>query len=165
MAEWGMVLPCSLPESALLARYRDGGAYTDCYALELPTRVTHEAYVAAFYTTRLFKLERMILRLAVNRPSTDEGARALAAGADADFAAWSVEARAENQLLMCDFMGRTRSWLMVELLNSGTRLYFGSAVVPKHGSRGMGFPFDLLLGFHKVYSRALLAAAARRLRN
>ena len=69
--------------------------------------------MTAFYTTWLFRLERWILRLAVARPSTDEEAHQLARGEREAFAAWSVEARAPDQLLMCDFTGRTRSWLMV----------------------------------------------------
>ena len=125
--------------------------------------------MTAFYTTWLFRLERWILRFAVARPSTDEEARQLARGERAAFAAWSVEARATDQLLMCDFTGRTRSWLMVAPAAgaSGTRLYFGSAVVPvrdpKTGETGLGPVHGPLIGFHKVYSRMLLRAAARRL--
>ena len=47
-----------------------------------------------------------------------------------------------------------------------TRLYFGSAVVPvankSTGKGKMGFAFKALLGFHKLYSRALLHAACKR---
>lgn len=122
--------------------------------------------MTAFYTTWLFRLERWILRLAVARPSTDEEARQLARGEREAFAAWSVEARAPDQLLMCDFTGRTRSWLMVAPA-AGTRLYFGSVVVPvrdpKTGETGLGPVHGPLIGFHKLYSRLLLGAAARRL--
>ncbi len=125
--------------------------------------------MTAFYTTWLFRLERWILRLAVARPSTDEEARQLARGEREAFAAWSVEARAPDQLLMCDFTGRTRSWLMVAPAagTPGTRLYFGSVVVPvrdpKTGETGLGPVHGPLIGFHKLYSRLLLGAAARRL--
>ena len=48
-----------------------------------------------------------------------------------------------------------------------TRLYFGSAVVPVRdrvsGQPRMGFVFQALLGFHKLYSRVLLGAARSRL--
>ena len=66
---------------------------------------------------------------------------------------------------MCDFLGQTRSWLMVAPEGDGTRLYFGSVVVAGDhpGARGPRYPHKLLLGFHKLYSRALLAAARRRL--
>ena len=124
--------------------------------------------VASFYTTSLFRVERWILAWAVGRPSTDAEAQALADGERDTFAAWRVEDRRADQLLLGDFTGRTKSWLMVEpLLGSRTRLYFGSAVVPrveaKTGQRTMGTGFSLLLGFHRLYSRLLLAAAARRL--
>jgi hypothetical protein len=125
--------------------------------------------VTAFYTTWLFRLERWILRLAVSRPSTDEEVRQLARGERDGFAAWSVEARAPGQLLMCDFTGRTRSWLKVAPAagTAGTRLYFGSVVVPlrdpKTGKRSLGPVHGPLTGFHKLYSRLLLGAAARRL--
>ncbi len=87
------------------------------------------------------------------------------------FAAWGVEERSVNQLLMSDFKGRTRSWLMVAPVQSGgataTRLYFGSAVVPivnkASGQARLGFAFSALLGFHKLYSRVLLRAACSRL--
>jgi hypothetical protein len=156
-----------LPEHALLAPYARDGGYADCYVTELPRVVTHAEYVAAFYTTWLFRLERLILAWLVDQRSTDEEAGALAAGETAQFAAWSVEARAGNQLLMCDFQGRTRSWLMLEPAAASTRLYFGSGIVPRveraTGERRMSAGFRALLGFHKLYSRALLAAARARL--
>ena len=50
---------------------------------------------------------------------------------------------------------------------TGTRLYFGSVVVPVHdpktGEMGLGPVHGPLIGFHKLYSRLLLGAAARRL--
>lgn len=159
------IQPCPLPEGALLARYRRSGAYTDCYATQVPRAVSQAQYVEAFYTGTLFKLERQLLAWFAAHPSTDAQAAALARGARESFAAWRVEARTDDQLLMCDLTGRTRSWLMSEPAGgSSTRLYFGSAVVPAaDASPGMRFPFNALLGFHKAYSRALLAAAGSRL--
>lgn len=149
-----------MPAQALLQRYRAQGDYTDCYAIDLPRSVTHAAYVEAFYTTFVFKLERLVLALLAKRPSRDEDVRALAQGQRADFAAWSVEERTADQLLLCDFAGSTRSWLMAAPLpDRGTRLYFGSAVV----RRRQGGAFRALLGFHQLYSRILLRAAAARL--
>jgi hypothetical protein len=46
-------------------------------------------------------------------------AKARHAGELAKFSAWRVEASAPNQLLLCDFMGRTRSWLMSANLGDG----------------------------------------------
>jgi hypothetical protein len=168
-ALWPMsgVSPCPIPDGSLLAAYPPRGAYADCYATTVDSAVAMDRYVAAFYTTRLFKLERFVLRLA-SRPSTDADAGQLARGAVDRFAAWTVEARSDDQLLLCDYTGRTRSWLMVEPLeHGGTRLYFGSAVVARGRRDGerpaLGFPFAALLGFHRLYSRALLAAARARL--
>jgi hypothetical protein len=162
---------CALPEQALLTKYARRGAYTDCYAAEVARRVSHAEYVEAFYTGALFKLERYLLAWFASKPSTDAQAKQLASGLLGKFAAWRVEERSPNQLLMRDFTGRTRSWLMVGPAVTGdlafTRLYFGSAVVPildqRSGKAKLGFTFEALLSFHKLYSRALLHAACSRL--
>ncbi len=163
---------CTLPENALLRTYLHGGAYADCYVTEVARSVSHAEYVEAFYSTAVFKVERLLLKWLASRPSTDRDAKQLASGALNAFAAWSVERRGPDQLLLSDFTGRTRSWLMIAKVgNSGasprTRLYFGSAVVPavsaRTGKATLGFPFRLLLGFHKLYSRVLLLAARVRL--
>ncbi len=58
-------------------------------------------------------------------------------------------------------------WPVRHEVASGTRLDFGSAVglgraaEPSHAS--MGTAFNLLLSFHKLYSRILLGAARARL--
>jgi hypothetical protein len=126
--------------------------------------ISHAEYVEAFYTTALFKTERIILSWLVSAPSTDHEARELAVGERDSFAAWRVEGRSKDQLLMA--AGRTRSWLMVNPGEGFTRLYFGSAIVPKHSGvgGGLGLGFAALLGFHKLYSRALLGATGSKLR-
>jgi len=163
----GRIQACALPPHALLQRYANDG-YADCYAVEVDGLVSQSQYVTAFYSTRLFGLERWLLAALLKRASTDEELRAMAEGTLDQFAAWSVEAREADQLLLCDMHARTRSWLMSESAGTdSTRLYFGSAVVPhfdkRTGRRRMGFLFHALLGFHKMYSRALLRAACRRL--
>jgi len=162
---------CELPEGALLIRYSGSGGYADCYAAEVAQTVSHAEFVEAFYTSAVFKLERFVLGLLASRPSTDAQAKQLAQGEVSSFAAWSVEGRAPNQLLLCDYAGRTRSWLMVCPAGSGeaasTQLFFGSAVVPVRskvtGRGNLGWVFRALLGFHKLYSRVLLGAARSRL--
>jgi len=161
------VYPFPLPPGALLAAYASSGAYTDCYAAEVATSVSQAQFVEAFYTGGVFKLERALIRLFLSRASTDVQARQLARGEIGEFAAWRVEEQTTTQLLMCDLAGQTRSWLMVEPTVAGTKLFFGSAVVPSvdrtTGERRMGFLFRALLGFHKVYSRVLLSSARSRL--
>ena len=160
-----------LPEESLLHQYLQDGHYTDCFSVEISQSVSHSQYVAAFYTTFLFKIERFILRWAVSKPSTDAEAVQLAEKQRSSFAAWEVEARNDDQLLLCDFQGRTRCWLMVEPMPQEqvhwTRLYFGSAVVRNRESKGVPksnkFGFSALLSFHRLYSLALLYSAKKRL--
>lgn len=162
------IRPCALPAGALLDAYAQGGAYTDCYMVELPRAVTQYEFVEAFYTTSVFKVERWILARLLSQPSTDSEAHQLAVGGLSKFATWFVERRDTNQLLLA--AGHTRSWLMASPAEANrpvTKLYFGSAVVPRRspasGVPRMGWQFRALLGFHKVYSRVLLAAACRKL--
>jgi hypothetical protein len=158
----------AIPPSALLQAYGVGIGYADCYCATVASETSLESFIGAFYTTPLFKVERAILRWFASKPSSDADALELAKGTSARFAAWKVEERTSNQLLLADFTGRTRSWLMAESLaaegcGQGTRLYFGSAVVPLKdkdtGNETMGFGFRALLGFHKAYSRLLLQSA------
>ncbi len=164
-----MSLAQPLPDHALLTRYRAAKAYTDCFAIDVPGQVSQADYIHAFYTSPLFKLERLILALLVAKPSSDAEARRLADGEITQFAAWSQQARNDDQILMLDYMKKTCSWLMVTPLpGGGTRLWFGTAVVPHaisaDGHVSLGPGFDQLMGFHKLYSVALLRAAAGRLR-
>lgn len=168
---------CPIPDTALLGKYQNRSspinaqAYADCYSVEVRGVVALSDLVFAFYTTPVFKLERVILKYLAGKASSDSEARQVANAAIDSFAAWTVEQRTEEQLLMCDFRGRTRSWFMVTATeNAGdprTVLWFGSAVVPgknrKTGKQELGSAFTLLLGFHKLYSRALLHAAKSRL--
>ena len=161
------VEPCGIPAAALLRRYQDGDGYADCFVTEVEGEVSQAEFIEAFYTTPLFKVERAILKWFASRPSTDLDAKALAGGRASTFAAWRVEDRSADQLLLADFTGRTRSWLMAAPAGGRTRLHFGSAVTPvtnaRTGRRGMGASFRALLGFHKLYSRLLLRSAHARI--
>jgi hypothetical protein len=57
---------CALPQ-ALLAKYAQGGNYTDCYTTKVARPVSHAEYVEAFYTSALFKLERLLLARFVSK--------------------------------------------------------------------------------------------------
>ena len=165
------VSSCTLPSNALLSRYEEDGHYTDCFSTVVPGAISHQQYVEAFYTTWLFKTERFILQWLASKPSTDAQAANLASGELDKFAAWSVEDRVKNQLLLSDFQGKTRSWLMMSSIQDEstikTQLYFGSAVIStdlkSDRTFQLGNSFRLLLGLHRLYSVALLRAAARRL--
>lgn len=72
---------------------------------------------------------------------------------------------------MSDVSGRTRSWFMVHFGPTGrtgsTRLLFGSVVVRLQdepaGAKAQRAGHSALSGFHRLYSRLLLSAAASRL--
>lgn len=163
-----------VPDDALLKTYRGGahpelwGAYADCFSASIDRPVSLAEFVTAFYTTPVFRLERLILQFLVGWPSSDEDARQVATGLRDTFAAWRVGERTETQLLMCDRYEGTRSWFRVTPQGSaGTLLQFGSAVAARRRAAGelrMSPTFGILLGFHKLYSRILLRSALRRLR-
>jgi hypothetical protein len=161
----------TVPDDALLKTYRGGkyperwGHYADCFSVHVDGSVMLSQFVFAFYTSPIFRIERVILFL-VGASSTDEQARAVADGRGDSFAVWTVGERTADQLLMCDRYGKTRSWFRVVSQASGaTVLQFGSAVAARPAntmSMKMSRGFGVLLGFHRLYSRVLLAAAKRR---
>ncbi len=157
-----MISEGNLPKGALLARYKPSdGHYTDCFVTETPRDVPLADYVEAFYTGRLFRVERVILRLTGQGRSTDAEAKAVAIGTSSRFAAWTVEDRTTDQLLMCDAHGATRSWFKTGPSETGTKLYFGSAVVARNGD--LPGPMKAFIPLHKLYSRLLLRGAVKRL--
>ena len=150
------------PPEALLDHYRQSGDFTDCRAVDVPRSVSLGQFIAAFYDSLAFRPERWLLGVVLGRGANAADVASLAAGTTQRFAAWTVEARLPEQILLCDFQSKTRSWLMVEPLPQGTRLWFGSAVVTSR-SRFDAFVFRALLGFHAAYSHVLLKSAAKAL--
>jgi hypothetical protein len=160
----------SVPDDALLQTYRGGlrperwGSYGDCFSVTVDRVASLADFVFAFYTSPVFRIERLMLRALVGVPSSDAAVRALAGGFSASFAVWYVGMRTVTQLLMCDRYERTRSWFRVVPLDGGrTLLQFGSAVAARRdrqtGATKFGGGFRLLLGFHVLYSQVLLHAA------
>lgn len=160
-----------LPAGTLLDDYRrDPGTYTDCFTTTLPGRHALEEFVFAFYTTGLFRAERLVLRIIAGIVSRDADLESLLAAGGERFSAWRVEARTQTELLLCDVTGRTRSWFRVEPAHDGTTLCFGSAVLPAEQRRsahrstiGNYLGYRLVLPMHRAYSRLLLHAARQRL--
>lgn len=145
------------------------GTYGDCFAVSVDGAVNLANFVFAFYTTPVFRIERLILGGFLGSPSSDSAARALADGSAASFAVWYVGERTATQLLMCDRYERTRSWFRVVPSNDDrTLLQFGSAVAAAHdrqtGALTLGRGFPLLLRFHVLYSQMLLHAAMLRVK-
>ena len=151
------------PAASLLAQAaRPRGAYADAYRVEIAAEVGLDGYLAAFFMTPIFRTERRLLALA-GFPSGPADVAALATGASGRFSVWEVAARRGEECLLRDVTWRTRSWFLVEPICSGTRLWFGSAVLPAEGASRLGTASRLSLGPHRAYSRLLLAAAAARL--
>jgi hypothetical protein len=166
------VTQVAVPEDALLRTYR-GGPHPerwresgDCFAVSVDRVVSLAEFVFAFYTSPLFRIERVILTLLAGAPSADSEARQLADGSGTSFAVWRVGDRTTTQLLMCDRYERTRSWFgVVPLSDAKTLLQFGSAAASRSGQpsaiKARRSFFRLLLKFHVVYSQVLLHAARR----
>ncbi len=153
------------PRGSLIAPFAEmSGYYADAFAADAARHVELAEVISAFYTTPLFRAERSLLKLAGIRSSDAELAH-LSDGTGERFAAWTVEARREDEVLLRDVAGRTKSWLKVEPGDGVSRVFFGSVVVPveKDGHLTLGPVFQLLLGAHRRYSRMLLSAAVRRL--
>ncbi len=160
-----LIIKTALPNGALHSKHKaSDGYYTDCFETEVDRDVSLSQFVEAFYTSRLFKCERFILKYTIKRQSTDSEAKQIAYGTRTYFAAWMMEDRTETQLLMCDISATTKSWFMVEPLSGGsTRLRFGSVVCPKTGQKELPPLVKPLLRFHDLYSKMLLKGAVRRI--
>jgi len=165
------IIEAETPSDALSAKYLEDGAFVDCYYIDFPEEITLDRYIEAFYTTSLFKVERTILSIVTFKQTTDSEAAELSLGKSNSYSIWTVESRNSNQILLCDFTKKTRSWLMVKTLKNEetviSRLFFGSVVVPskvsKSGHASFGLLFHLFSRFHLSYSKALLNSAYKNL--
>ncbi len=148
----------ALPPGTLLERYRGEGAYVDCLECHVQHVVSLEQLISAFYNSRAFRPERWLLGAFLGMPANSADVAQLATGKMQRFSAWTVEARTGSEIMLCDYQGRTRSWLMVDPTAAGTVLRFGSAVLPQR-KRADDLLFKALTGFHRFYARRLLASA------
>ena len=85
------IKPCEVPLDSLLRKYKHANGYADCYVTEVPGVISQAAFIEAFYTSPLFKVERAILKHLASKPSSDAEARQLSIGSVDRFAAWRVE--------------------------------------------------------------------------
>jgi hypothetical protein len=75
-----------VPEDSLLKRHRGvvrperWGSYGDCFSVSVDRAASLADFVFAFYTSPLFRVERLILRVLAGAPADDADARALAQG-------------------------------------------------------------------------------------
>lgn len=162
----------TLPHRASILRYRLPGNYVDCFGATLRGTIGVEQLLASFLTAPAFRPERWLLACALDMRSGDGEAQALARGDRQAFAAWSVEERDAEQVLLCDFLGHTRSWFMTEPGSEPgggivTRVRYGTAIVRRdmHGVAhwGWSLAFWPLLPLHRLYARILLASTLGRI--
>ncbi|WP_341713238.1 hypothetical protein [Erythrobacter sp.] len=151
------IFAADLPDDSLLALHRGDECYRDAFYVEVGQPVSLSAFIASFYSSRAFWPERMVLHL-IGRGANRADIAELANGQSKHFAAWSVEARTDYQVLLRDFQDRTCSWLAVEAVEGAraTRLWFGSGL-----RRPEAFLVRTLTAVHRWYSRRLLAGAVR----
>ena len=160
------ILSPPLPDGALLARYQTAEDYTDCFVMDVPGEVSLADYIRHFYGSLSFWPERMVLGL-IGKGATVGDIDNLADHDATDFAAWSVEARTDDQILLRDFRGSTRSWLHVSSIEGGTRLWFGSAVIAtsRNGEdKALPKAAVALMDGHVFYAKQLIRGAVRSLR-
>lgn len=161
------VSQCPLPDTALILRHADRpGCLHDCFRASLLRPVSLPDLIEAFYTSRAFAPEALILRLTTGCDTGRDAARAIAEGQSDRFVMWQVEDRSETQLLMAVGSGPIRSWWMVEPQEDGTtKLYFGSAILPRPGPDPKATVlFRATHWLHKLYARTLLAGTVKTLR-
>lgn len=133
----------------------------------MPRRVSRSELTVAFFTSRAFWPERAFLAYGLDKRTSDEDLRRLAETGEGRFAAWTVEAATDDQILLCDFLSYTRAWLMVAPEGDGTGLRFGTAIIRRRrdraGPKRLTTGFATILPGHRVYSRTLLSSARHRL--
>ena len=105
---------------------------TNCFRNEIPKTVDLSDFIDAFYKTPLFRFERLVLSLAPTGRMREVDITALSKEQVDRISVWQVETRLDAQILLS--AGGTKSWLMVEEMESRTRLYFGSVLVPRPSS-------------------------------
>jgi len=147
---------CEVPAGALISRYV-GKGHVDAYAVSVRQSIALDTFIAAFFETPIFRLERRILALA-GKASSAEQIRDLAEGTGERMAAWRVVDRVEGELLMEVDKTPIRTWLAVD----GTTLWFGSTVETDSSGR-LPLVMRALMPMHALYSRLLLVSARRRL--
>ncbi|WP_147127034.1 hypothetical protein [Shimia ponticola] len=145
-----------VPKDALLSRYI-GRGHVDAFETDIGKEAPLQDCIGAFFGSWVFRIERRILAVAMKAPSSSADVASLARGEAKTIAVWHVIDRTENQLLMRVPDTPVRTWLAV----SGTRLWFGSALVSE--TDRLPVTYRASLPFHALYSRLLLAAAMRKL--
>ena len=165
-ASMPIIQPCEVPRGLPPQPLPGGAGFADCYVTEVPGAISQAAFIEAFYTSPLFKVERTILKYFVAKPATDADARQLAEGVATRFSAWNVEGQSRSELLLSDLQrshevlahgvadGRARS-----LVQHAALLWFCRRAAPTHrnGQTGHGLALPCIA---RVPSPVFTLAAA-----
>ncbi len=144
------------PEHSLISEQSVLEGYvTNCLSGEVSKVVVLSDLIEAFYKTPLFRLGRLVLSLAPFGRLHDTDITALSKGRVDRIYVWQVEARLDTQILLS--AGGTKPWLMFQPLDSGTRLCFGSVLVPRPSkvegeTPKVGWFLNSLIGARLIYS-------------
>lgn len=136
----------------------------DCFRLDVPGHVPIERFAHAFFTSWLFKLERLVLPVA----TTDDLAKDFAYSRVNEFAIWTAKERTDSELLAVwaeqHSPASGATWMRVvhgkdDEGKPKTCLEFGSAIAPGD------MPYQkavmaVAVPLHLAYSGLLLGAAA-----
>lgn len=150
-----------VPADALISGYANGSNHVDAYRVAVPATVPLSEYITAFFQTPLFRMERTLLSAIGRVPSDADQIEALALGKGSQMAAWKEEARSETEILLAVSGAPIRTWLATEG-GAQPALWFGSVALTRNGK--LPFAVRALMPVHALYSRVLLASAARALR-
>jgi len=158
--------PAAGPEAGtLLRKYADSSAGIavppDTVSLTVPGNVDVEGFMRAFLVSKIFRMERGVLPQA----TTDEQARAFAAGSPEPFATWKNAERTDSEILTTwDGEGaHGATWFRAVPQDNGTtRLDFGSAMgcSEEADSWSDKFIVPLVMPMHVLYSKVLLQSTA-----
>jgi hypothetical protein len=151
-------LPQGPAAHTLLAKHTPD-KYSDCFTITVPSRISLQQYVQAFFTCPVFRVERMLLPVA----TSDSEAEAISRGTSGRFGVWSVLERTDDELLATwsvdGYSMHGATWFrVIEVPGDATRLEFGSSVTPSEGLWLLP-----MMWFHVWYSRVLLRCTANNL--
>lgn len=158
-----------VPEGSFLKAYEGReGCETDCFQADVPGHPDIDRFVHIFFDTWVFRIERRLLALLGEDYATSEDVAALAGRSSDTLAAWTVQDRSADEIILAFKRPRGRTWLQATQLDGSlgsTRLRFGSALLPNIDSEGqtasISWGLKIGLPLHRLYARLLLAAAAR----
>ena len=149
------------PEGSFIAGVQaQAQVFADSFAVPCSGAPTLAQLLTAFYGSWVFWPERVLMGVLWRGSTSKAALEALAGGFGDRFGAWRVVQRSENEILLRDKRGATASWMAVV----AGQVMFGSVLYTQdRDTVKKSVLWRALTAFHTLFSRMLLAAAARRL--